>query len=259
LDKPTAEDEAGGSVASTEDRAGALGELLVEDVRAGYGGLLALRGVSLRVGAKEIVALVGANGAGKSTLLKVISGLLAPIGGRVWFDSRRLDGQQAHAIVRVGIAYVPEGRRLFSRLSVQENLLIGAYTRKDAVERERWLEQVFGLFPVLAERKEQPAGTLSGGEQQMLAIARGLMSGPRLLLLDEPSLGIMPRLVHRLYETIGAINRAGVTVLLVEQNVRAALSLAHRAYVLQTGQIVLQGRAAELLESELVRRAFLGL
>jgi branched-chain amino acid transport system ATP-binding protein len=255
LDKATA--NASGADAG-RDAAGS-GELSVENVQAGYGGLAALRGVSLRVEAHEIVALVGANGAGKSTLLKVISGLLAPSAGQVVFEGRRFDGSPAHAIVRAGIAYVPEGRRLFSRLSVRENLLLGAYTRREPGDRARALEQVFGLFPVLAERQAQPAGTLSGGEQQMLAIARGLMSGPRLLLLDEPSLGIMPRLVHRLYETIGTINRAGLTVLLVEQNVRGALSLAHRAYVLQTGRIVLEGPAAELLESELVRRAFLGL
>ncbi len=244
---------------AAEGDASAAVALAVEGIQAGYGGLAALRDVSLRVKAREIVALVGANGAGKSTLLKVIAGLLAPSRGRVLFEGRRLDGLPAHAIVRGGVAYVPEGRRLFSRLSVSENLLLGAYSRPDPGERARALEQVFALFPVLAERGAQSAGTLSGGEQQMLAIARGLMSRPRLLLLDEPSLGIMPRLLGRLYETVGAINGAGVTVLLVEQNVRAALSLAHRAYVLQTGQIVLEGPAAELLQSDLVRKAFLGL
>ncbi len=233
--------------------------LEVERVTTGYGGLPALHGVSLAVKAGEIVALVGANGAGKSTLLKTIAGLLAPTAGAVRFEGRRLDGRPAHAVVRAGVAYVPEGRRLFGRLTVRQNLLLGAYTQRDERARAEALDQVFALFPILAERADQRAGTMSGGEQQMLAIARGLMSRPRLLLLDEPSLGIMPRLVGRIYETLGAINRQGLTVLLVEQNVRAALSTAHRAYVLQTGRIVLEGPAADLLDSEMVRRAFLGL
>jgi branched-chain amino acid transport system ATP-binding protein len=233
--------------------------LAVRDLTAGYGGLPALRGVSLEVRPGEIVALVGANGAGKSTLLKTVAGLLAPTSGAIVFEGARVDGRPAHAVVRSGLAYVPEGRRLFGRLSVRENLLLGAYTRREEAARREALEEVFALFPILAERQAQLAGTMSGGEQQMLAIARGLMSRPRLLLLDEPSLGIAPRLVSRIYETLTAINRRGVTVLLVEQNVRGALELAHRGYVLQTGRVVLSGPSAELAGSEIVRRAFLGL
>ncbi|HEX7128372.1 MAG TPA: ABC transporter ATP-binding protein [Thermodesulfobacteriota bacterium] len=233
--------------------------LAVEDLTAGYGGLPALRGLSLEVRAGEIVALVGANGAGKSTLLKTIAGLLAPESGRITFEGRRLDGRPAHAVVREGVALVPEGRRLFAKLTVRENLLLGAYVQSDERTRRQALDEVLALFPILAERAMQTAGTMSGGEQQMLAIARGLMSRPRLLLLDEPSLGIMPRLVSRIYETLAAVNRQGLTVLLVEQNVHAALALAARAYVIQTGRIVLDGPAQELLGTEVVRRAFLGL
>jgi branched-chain amino acid transport system ATP-binding protein len=233
--------------------------LAVEGLTAGYGGLPALRGVSLEVREGEIVALVGANGAGKSTLLKAIAGLLAPESGRITFEGRRLDGRPAHAVVREGVALVPEGRRLFARLSVRENLLLGAYVQPDERTRAQALEEVLALFPILAQRAGQMAGTMSGGEQQMLAIARGLMSRPRLLLLDEPSLGIMPRLVSRIYETLAAVNRQGLTVLLVEQNVHAALALASRAYVIQTGRMVLDGPAGDLLGTEVVRRAFLGL
>lgn len=233
--------------------------LTVEDLTAGYGGLPALRGVSLEVRAGEIVALVGANGAGKSTLLRTIAGQLTPDSGRITFEGRRLDGRPAHAVVREGIALVPEGRRLFARLSVRENLLLGAYTQPDERTRRQSLDEVLALFPILAQRAAQIAGTMSGGEQQMLAIARGLMSRPRLLLLDEPSLGIMPRLVSRIYETLAAVNRQGLTVLLVEQNVHAALALAARAYVIQTGRMVLEGPAPDLLGTEVVRRAFLGL
>ncbi|HEY8370039.1 MAG TPA: ABC transporter ATP-binding protein [Thermodesulfobacteriota bacterium] len=233
--------------------------LTVDDLTAGYGGLPALRGVSLEVRAGEIVALVGANGAGKTTLLKTIAGLLPPESGRITFEGQRLDGRPAHAVVRAGIALVPEGRRLFAKLTVRENLLLGAYVQRDERTRRQALDEVFALFPILAERAGQTAGTMSGGEQQMLAIARGLMSRPRLLLLDEPSLGIMPRLVSRIYDTLAAINRQGLTVLLVEQNVHAALALASRAYVIQTGRMVLDGPAQELLGTEVVRRAFLGL
>ena len=229
--------------------------LLVSDLAAGYSGVRALHGVSLEVRAGEIVALVGANGAGKSTLLKCIAGLIAPSRGEVRFEGRPLTGLRAHEVVRRGVACVPEGRRLFGRLSVLENLLLGAHSR----EAPDALDEVLATFPILRERAPQLAGTLSGGEQQMLAIARALMSRPRLLLLDEPSLGIAPRIVARIYELLAQINRGGLTVLLVEQNVRAALACASRAYVLQTGRVVQQGTSAELLGSDLVRRAFLGL
>jgi branched-chain amino acid transport system ATP-binding protein len=227
--------------------------LIVRELSAGYRGLPALHGVSLEVRAGEIVALVGANGAGKSTLLKAIAGLIRA-DGSILLEGREIAGAPAHRIVRHGIALVPEGRRLFGRLSVLDNLLLGAWAHGEGP-----LNDVFTLFPVLRERSEQLAGTLSGGEQQMVAIGRALMSRPRLLLLDEPSLGIAPRLVARIYETLAEINRRGLTVLLVEQNVRAALRIASRAYVLQTGRIVQQGRSAELLGSDLVRKAFLGI
>ncbi len=228
--------------------------LRVSGLVAGYRGLPALHGVSLEVRDKEIVALVGSNGAGKSTLLKCIAGLLRPDQGSIELEGRRIDGEPAHRIVRDGVALVPEGRRLFGRLSVLDNLLLGAYARGEGP-----LDEVFALFPLVRERSAQLAGTLSGGEQQMLAIGRALMSRPRLLLLDEPSLGIAPRLVARIYETLREINRRGLTVLLVEQNVRASLQIAARAYVLQTGRVVTHGASPELLGSELVRKAFLGI
>jgi len=224
------------------------------------GGVVALHGVSLEVRAGEAVALVGANGAGKTTLLKTIAGLLTPRSGEIWFEGRRIDDVEAPDRVGLGIALVPEGRRLFSRLSVAENLRLGTFRDRDPKRREEMLERVFGLFPVLRQRVAQRAGTLSGGEGQMLSIARALMSRPRFLMLDEPSLGIMPRLVDAILEALARLHRAeGLAMLLVEQNVPAALDLATRGYVLQTGRVVLEGPSRELLGSELVRKAYLGM
>ena len=232
--------------------------LRIRDLYAGHGGVPVLRGVSLSIAPGEMVALVGANGAGKSTLLKCIAGLVRPTAGAIELDAAPLAGRAAHDIVRAGIALVPEGRRLFGRQSVDDNLLLGAYTRTDN-ERSADLARVRELFPVLADRAGQLAGTLSGGEQQMLAMARALMARPRFLLLDEPSLGIAPRVVSRIYDALAQVHRQGLGILLVEQNVRLALSHASRAYVVQTGSIVLSGAREELLESDLVRQAFLGL
>jgi branched-chain amino acid transport system ATP-binding protein len=222
-----------------------------------YGEIHALRGVALEVRGGEIVTLLGNNGAGKSTTLKTISGLLAPRRGSVVFDGRALTGVPAHAIVARGIAHVPEGRRIFNRLSVRENMTMGAYLRTDG-DVASDLDRAFELFPRLKERLTQVAGTLSGGEQQMLAIARALMARPRLLLLDEPSMGLAPVLVEQIFATIGSINRQGTTILLVEQNAAMALSIAHRGYVLETGSVVLSGTAGELAENAQVRRAYLG-
>ena len=233
--------------------------LEVAGLAVDYDGAAALRGVDLEVREGEIVALVGANGAGKTTLLAAIGGLKATSAGSVKLDGRELRGLAAHQVARLGIALVPEGRRLFGRLPVWRNLLLGAYLRKDPRWRAETLATVHELFPVLRERGQQPAGTLSGGEQQMLAIGRALMAGPRLLLLDEPSLGIAPLLVERIFESLHLINQRGITVLLVEQRLRKALQLAQRGYVLQTGQVVLSGPSSELLSSEDVRRAYLGL
>ena len=233
--------------------------LEVADVAVDYEGAAALRGVSLEVEEGEILALVGANGAGKTTLLSAIAGLVTPRRGSVRFQGQELVGRPAHEVARLGVALVPGGRRLFPGLPVWRNLLLGAWVRRDPDWRRREQERVFQLFPVLAERREQPAGTLSGGEQQMLAIGRALMAGPRLLLLDEPSLGIAPRLVERIFASLEAINRDGITVLLVEQRLRQALQLAARGYVLQTGTLVMSGPSAELLDSEQVRRAYLGI
>jgi branched-chain amino acid transport system ATP-binding protein len=232
--------------------------LVVRDLTAGYGGVPALHGVSLEVCPGEMVALLGANGAGKSTLLRAISGLLRPSRGSVEFQGSAIERRPAHEIVRKGMAHVPEGRRLFGRLSVRDNLLLGAYGQRDEKARDEGLAEVHALFPVLAERGAQTAATLSGGEQQMLAIGRALMSRPSMLLLDEPSIGIAPKLVLRIFEALRAINQRGVTILVVEQNVRAALAHAHRAYVLQTGRMVAEGAPGDLLQGDLVRKAFLG-
>lgn len=233
--------------------------LEVTDLQVEYGGAPALQGVSLQVEAQEIVALVGANGAGKTTLLATVAGLVRASRGSVRFEGRELLGMPAHAIARLGIALVPEGRRLFPRLSVGRNLLLGAYHRREARWREEVLGTIYDLFPVLRERQTQAAGTLSGGEQQMLAVGRALMAGPRLLLLDEPSLGIAPLLVERIFAALATIHARGITVLLVEQRVQQALRLAQRGYVLQTGRVVMGGRSADLLASDDVRRAYLGI
>ncbi len=233
--------------------------LRVRSVRVSYGRVLAVHDVSLSLQAGAIGAVVGANGAGKSTLLRAIAGLNRIDAGRIELDGAAIDGLPAHRRVGLGISLVPEGRRLFPRLTVRRNLELGAFTRRDPREIRESLERALETFPFLADRQEQLAGTLSGGEQQMLAIARGLMSRPRLLLLDEPSWGVAPKLVARIFETIAAVNRGGVAVLLVEQNVKRALSIAHRATVIQTGRVVAEGTAADLLGSDMVRRAYLGL
>jgi branched-chain amino acid transport system ATP-binding protein len=231
--------------------------LRLDGLQVYYGEIHALKGVSLEVQRGEIVTLLGNNGAGKTTTLKTISGLLAPRQGRVELEGRPLTGLAPHAIVGLGIGHVPEGRRIFNRLTVRENLLMGAFLRSDAgIEGD--LQRVFTLFPRLKERIAQVAGTLSGGEQQMLAIGRALMARPRLLLLDEPSMGLAPVLVEQIFETIGEVNRQGTTILLVEQNAAMALSIAHRGYVLETGAVVLTGTAASLGDNPDVRRAYLG-
>jgi branched-chain amino acid transport system ATP-binding protein len=231
--------------------------LEVRDLHVYYGKIHALKGISLQVAQGEIVALLGNNGAGKTTTLKTISGLLRPRGGEVRLEDRVIHDLPPHAIVARGVAHSPEGRKVFNRLTVTENLEMGAYLRGDAGVRED-MERVFALFSRLKERRLQVAGTLSGGEQQMLAIGRALMARPRILLLDEPSMGLAPILVEQIFETVVDINRQGTTILLVEQNAAIALSVAHRAYVLETGSIVLEGGAAELSEHPEVQRAYLG-
>jgi branched-chain amino acid transport system ATP-binding protein len=231
--------------------------LKVESIDVAYGEIRALKGVALEVGQGEIVTILGNNGAGKTTTLKTISGLLHPTRGAITLEDESLLDVPPHAIVSRGIAHVPEGRRIFNRLTVRENLMMGAYLRGDS-RIATDLERVFGLFPRLSERLTQVAGTLSGGEQQMLAIGRALMANPRLLLLDEPSMGLAPVLVEQIFDTITDINRQGMTILLVEQNAAMALSIAHRGYVLETGSIALAGTAAELSENADVRKAYLG-
>jgi len=231
--------------------------LRLDDVHTYYGQIHALQGVSIYVERGEIVTLIGANGAGKTTTLKTISGLLHPRKGTVIFDGRNVSKTAAHELVESGIGHAPEGRRIFSRLTVLENLQMGGFTRKPAEIAED-VEKVMTLFPRLRERTHQQGGTLSGGEQQMLAIGRAMMSRPRVLLLDEPSLGLAPILIQQVFETIAEINQQGTTVLLVEQNALQALNVAHRGYVLQTGRVVLSGTGAELRENETVRKAYLG-
>ncbi|WP_298593258.1 ABC transporter ATP-binding protein [uncultured Mitsuokella sp.] len=232
--------------------------LQIDHIDVFYGAIHALKGVSLEVQTGEIVTLIGANGAGKSTTLRTISGLLAPKAGTIAFLGADITGKKAHEIVKDGISQVPEGRRVFAEMTVLENLELGAFTRTDKAGIASDLEMVFARFPRLKERRAQLAGTLSGGEQQMLAMGRALMSRPKLLLLDEPSMGLAPLLIREIFDIIADINKEGTTVLLVEQNANMALSIASRAYVLETGRITLSGAAKELAASEDVRKAYLG-
>jgi len=232
--------------------------LRLEDLHVAYGAVRALHGVSLEVSAGEIVTLVGSNGAGKSTTLRAISGLVTPSSGRVLLDGKPIHGLAADRIVGLGVAHAPEGRRIFTRLSVRENLEMGAFLRRDAAESRATLARVYRLFPRLEERESQPGGTLSGGEQQMLAIGRALMSRPRLLLLDEPSMGLAPLMVQKIFETIRAIAAEGATLLLVEQNAKLALETCHRGYVMESGLITAVDSASRLLADPRVRQAYLG-
>jgi branched-chain amino acid transport system ATP-binding protein len=232
--------------------------LKIDNINVYYGAIHALKGISLEVPEGEIVTLIGANGAGKSTTLRTISGLLRPKTGQVLFEGKNIAGMAAQEIVKLGVCQVPEGRRIFANMTVLENLELGAYTRSDAKGIAEDMQDVFKRFPRLLERKTQVAGTLSGGEQQMLAIGRALMSRPRLLLMDEPSMGLAPLLVKEIFAIIKEINASGTTILLVEQNAHMALSVAQKAYVLETGRITLSGTAKELSESEAVRKAYLG-
>jgi len=232
--------------------------LIVNDIQVYYGAIHALKGISLEVKEGQIVTLIGANGAGKSTTLRTISGLLRPRTGKIEFEGKNLTVVQAQNIVKFGISQVPEGRRIFANMTVMENLELGAYIRNDSKGVEEDLAKVLKRFPRLAERRAQVAGTLSGGEQQMLAMGRALMSRPRLLLLDEPSMGLAPLLVKEIFSIIKEINASGTTILLVEQNAHMALSIANNAYVMETGRITIAGTAKELSESEAVRKAYLG-
>jgi branched-chain amino acid transport system ATP-binding protein len=232
--------------------------LELQDVHSYYGNIRALKGVSLTVARGEIVTLVGSNGAGKTTTLRTVLGTVRPLRGTVTFGGRRIDRVPTHRIARLGIAQSPEGRRIFAPMTVLENLELGAFARMDREAIPQDLERVLGLFPRLRDRLQQKGGTLSGGEQQMLAMGRALMARPEMLLLDEPSMGLSPILVETIFDIIRDINRLGTTILLVEQNARMALRVAHRGYVIQTGRIVLQDAAAALLRSEVVRKAYLG-
>ena len=233
--------------------------LELRGVEVAYGDLPALRGVSLSVEAGETLSVVGANGAGKTTMLRAISGLMRPRAGQILLDGERLDRLPSHAIVEHGVVQVPEGRKIFPSLTVLENLELGSYIPAAKARRREGLDRVFALFPRLKERERQAAGTMSGGEQQMLAIGRALMARPRVLMLDEPSLGLAPIIVKEIFRIIGEINRLGTTVLLVEQNTRQALALSRRGYVLENGHVVLEGSGAELLGNEHVKRAYLGM
>ena len=232
--------------------------LEIRNLRVRYGKAEALKSVSLVIDEGAIVALIGANGAGKTTILKTISGLEQPSSGEILFEGRRIDGLAAHAVVKLGIAHIPEGRMVFPRMTVLDNLRIGAYLRKDAHAIAGDLERMYRHFPVLGQRRSQHAGRLSGGEQQMLAIGRALMAAPRLLLMDEPSMGLSPLMVEEVGQIIGDINGSGISIMLVEQNARMALELAHKAYIMEVGTIVLEGDAHELANNERVKTAYLG-
>ena len=233
--------------------------LKVENLKLGYDNVPVIFDVSLEVHEKEVVSIVGSNGAGKSTILRGLSGVIKPMAGTITFMGETINHVPAHRLVEMGMAHVPEGRQLFGKLSVRENLMLGAYVLKDEKTKKDCLEQVYDLFPRLKEREDQAAETFSGGEQQMLAIARGLMSRPKLLMIDEMSLGLAPVLVDKVMDSLKVINSIGITVLLVEQKIQEALELANRGYVLQNGRMVLEGSSGELLESEIVKKAYLGL
>ena len=232
--------------------------LTIKDLEVYYGVIQAIKGVSFEVNQGEVIALIGANGAGKTTILHTITGLIAPKNGSVLFEGKELTKTPAHKIVSLGMAHVPEGRRVFADLSVYENLRMGAYTRKDRAEIEETLEKVYERFPRLKERRNQMAGTLSGGEQQMLAMGRALMSKPKILLMDEPSMGLSPIMVNEIFSIIQEVSDSGTTVLLVEQNAKKALAIADRGYVLETGNIVLEGKASDLLNNDSIKKAYLG-
>ena len=232
--------------------------LEVKDLHVYYGMIHAIKGVSFEVGEGEIIALIGANGAGKTTILHTVSGLLHPKQGSILFEGKELTKVPAHKVVGLGMAQVPEGRRVFSQMSVLQNLKMGAYTRSDKDEIEETLSRVYKRFPRLEERRNQPAGTLSGGEQQMLAMGRALMSHPKIILMDEPSMGLSPILVNEIFDIIKSVNESGTTVLLVEQNAKKALNISDRAYVLETGTIAMSGRAQDLMNDDAVKKAYLG-
>lgn len=232
--------------------------LEVSNLKVNYGMIQAIKGISFKVEEGEIIALIGANGAGKTTTLHTVSGLLKAREGSILFNGKELTKTQPHKIVEMGMAHVPEGRRIFQQLTVYENLILGAFTRSDKKEIAENLEMIYKRFPRLEERKKQIAGTLSGGEQQMLAMGRALMSNPKIVLMDEPSMGLSPLLVSEIFDIIQSINKSGTTVLLVEQNAKKALSIANRAYVLETGKIVLEGDAKELMNNDRIKKAYLG-
>ena len=232
--------------------------LEIKNLQVNYGMIQAIKDVDFHVEEGEVVALIGANGAGKTTILHTVSGLLTPVHGSIFFDGTDITKIPGHKIVSMGMAHVPEGRRVFANLSVLQNLKMGAFTRKDKKEIDDSLQYIFSHFPRLEERKKQLAGTLSGGEQQMLAMGRALMSNPRIILMDEPSMGLSPIFVNEIFDIIQTVSKSGTTVLLVEQNAKKALSIADRAYVLETGKIVMEGKASELLDNEDIKKAYLG-